>query len=181
MTDSSTTTTTGKTPCTGRCGSARAAARAVPPGGSGGRRRGWLRAATVVPAAVLPLLPSFTCPACLAAYAGVLSAMGLGFLLNEAFLAPVIAVVLVASVAGVAWSTPSHRRPGPLVATTAGALAIVAGRLVWDLPVVLYAGIAVLLAGSLWNLWLKRPRRARLVQSEMRRQDPVGVPVESRS
>lgn len=142
--------------------------------------RGWIQAAAAVPAAVLPLLPSFTCPACLAAYAGVVSATGLGFLLDEAVLAPLIAFMLVLSVASVGWSTRSHRRPGPLLATIAGALGIAAGRLVWELPVVLYAGVAVLVAGSLWNLWLKMPRR-RLVHAESPRQDPVGLPVESRS
>lgn len=127
-------------------------------------RRGWLSAAAAFPAAVLPLLPSFTCPACIAAYAGVLSALGLGFVLNEAFLAPLIAVFLVLGVGTVAWSTRSHRNLWPLELTSSGALAIAAGRLVWDVPAVLYAGAAAVLAGSVWNLWLKRPRRSPLVR-----------------
>lgn len=144
-------------------------------------RRGWLQAAAAAPAAVLPLLPSFTCPACIAAYAGVLSVMGLGFLLNEAVLGPLISAVLVLSVATVGWSTRSHRRPGPLVATVVGALLIAAGRLVWDLPTLLYAGVAVLLAGSLWNLWLKRPRRTPLVRIGGGRPAPASQVVEGRS
>ena len=45
----------------------------------------------------------------------------------------------------------------------AGSGAVVAGRLVWNMPAVLYVGIALVIAASLWNLWLKRPARRSLV------------------
>jgi len=131
-------------------------------------RFGWLRPLAVAPAAVLPLLPSFTCPFCIAAYAGTLSALGLGFLLNESVLAPLIAVFLVVGIASIAWTSRSHRRIGPLAGAIVGSALVVVGRLIWDLPIVLYAGVGLLVLSSLWNLWLKRPRRARLVQ--------IGVP-----
>lgn len=118
----------------------------------------------MVPAAVVPLLPSVSCPACLAAYAGVLSALGLSFLMNESVLVPMIAVFLAAGIASVAWSTRSHRRRGPLAAAAVGSLLVVTGRLVWNVPFLLYAGVALLVAASFRNLWLKRPRRAGLVQ-----------------
>lgn len=127
-------------------------------------RRSWLQALGAVPAVILPLLPSASCPACLAAYAGVLSALGLGFILNERILAPVIALFLLVGVATVAWSTRSHRHPGPLITTVTGALLVAAGRLVWDVPAALYTGVGLLIAASLWNLWLKRPQRVGLVQ-----------------
>ena len=145
-----------------RCAAGEAAARDAASPRSGGGGRGWLQTLAAVPAAALPLLPSFTCPACLAAYAGVLSAMGLGFLLREEFLAPVIVVALVLSLLAVARATRSHRNPWPLVSTVVGALAIVAGRLVWDVPALLYSGAGVLLLASLHNLWLKRPRKKRV-------------------
>jgi hypothetical protein len=123
------------------------------------RRRSWLGTLALVPGAVLPLLPSATCPFCIAAYAGFASALGLGFLFNERVLAPLIAVFLGIGVVTIAWSTRSHRRPGPLVATIGGALVVVAARLVWRVPPLMYAGVAVLIAASIWNLWLKRPAR----------------------
>lgn len=43
-------------------------------------RRPWLRSLALVPGAVLSLLPAAQCPFCIAAYAGVLSSLGLGFL-----------------------------------------------------------------------------------------------------
>ncbi len=78
-----------------------------------GSRRG-LHGLVLIPGAALPLLPSATCPACIAAYAGGLSAVGSAHL-------------------------------------------------------VLYAGVALLVAASLWNLWLKWPRPEPLIQLRVRR------------
>jgi hypothetical protein len=136
----------------------------------------------VLPAAALYLLPSATCPACIAAYGGVLSALGLGFVMNDRVLGPVIATFLVIWIVSVAFSTRSHRHPGPLVATILGSAAVAGGRLAWDLSLLLYAGVAILVGAAIWNLWLKRrPRVERLqrtVQAPARkvpaatRQDP---------
>jgi hypothetical protein len=101
---------------------------------------------------------------CIAAYTGVLSALGLGFLFNERVLAPLIAAFLLVGVGSIAWSARSHGRRAPLVVAVAGAGAVVAGRLLWTLPSVLYVGIALLVVGSLWNLWLKRPQRSALAR-----------------
>ena len=127
-------------------------------------KRGWLGATLTLPAAVLSLLPSFTCPVCLAAYGGVLSTLGLGFVLTESVLAPLIVVFLFVGIASVARTTRSHGRAGPLSMIVAGSGAVVAGRLVWNAPAVMYVGIALVIAASLWNLWLKRPVRRSLVQ-----------------
>jgi len=40
---------------------------------------------------------------------------------------------------------------------------LVLGRLTWNLPLVLYAGAGLVLAGSLWNLWLGWRRVSDLV------------------
>jgi len=129
-----------------------------------GDRHRWFRSLAPVPGAALALLPSATCPACVAGYAGVLSAAGLGFLFDDRILAPVVGALLVVGVASVAYSTRSHRNPGPLAATLVGAGAVAAGRLLWNLPILLYAGVALLLGASLWNLWLKRRQPAPLLQ-----------------
>ena len=130
-----------------------------PPDGS----RRAVRVLSLVPAAVLAILPSVRCPVCLGAYGAVLASLGLGFVMEESYLAPLIVAFLVAGIVAVAWTTKGHGRYGPLALTVAGSAAIAAGRLIWDVPSVMYGGGAAVLAASVWNLWLKRPVRAPLV------------------
>lgn len=122
-----------------------------------------VRTLSVVPGAVLALLPSATCPACWGAYGALLASVGLGFFITDRVLAPLIIAALVVGIVAVAWTTKSHRRYGPLVLTVAGSAAIAAGRLVWNVPVLVYGGGAIVLAASIWNLWLKRPAPVPLV------------------
>ncbi len=135
------------------------------------RPRPWGRSLAVLPGALLSLLPSAICPACIAGFAGVLSAVGLGFLLSERVLAPLIGLFLALGLASVAWSTRSHRRAGPLVTTGLGSAAVILGRVIWSVPLVLYGGVALLVAASLWNLWLKRPPREPLVRLRLARKE----------
>lgn len=128
------------------------------------QNRGWLRSFALFPGVLLSLVPSVTCPACLAGYAGLLSAVGLGVVLQERLLTPLIVVFLVVGIGSMAWSARAHRRPGPLLLTLLGSAAVVAGRLVWHIHFLLYTGVALLIGASLLNLWLKRPRAAPVVQ-----------------
>jgi copper chaperone len=136
--------------------------RSVP--GMATQNRRWLRSLALIPGVLLSLAPSATCPACLAGYAGLLSAVGLGVLLHERLLTPLIVVFLVVGIASMAWSTRGHGRLGPFVATLMGSAAIVMGRFIGHVHIVLYVGVGLLIGASFWNLWLKRPRREPLVQ-----------------
>ena len=122
-------------------------------------RTPWLQTLVAVPAAVLPLLPSFSCPVCVAAYAGLLSSLGLGFLLTDRVQRPLIVAFLIVSLAGVGWAARTTKRVGPFVLVLLGSAAIVAGRLVWRVTPALYIGVVCLVAGTVWNLILKRTRR----------------------
>lgn len=128
------------------------------------KSRKWIHSLALLPGALLAVLPSATCPACIAAYAGVLSAVGLGFLFNDKVLDPLIAGFLAVGILSVAWSTRSHHCTGPFWITLVGSGLVVAGRLVWIIPPALYAGVGLLIAASVWNLWLKRPQRGPFVQ-----------------
>ncbi len=118
-----------------------------------------LRALASLPGAVLPLVPSFSCPACIAAYAGVLSALGLGFLFTDAVLQPLIALSLVVGVASIAWTVRAHGRKAPLVLAAIAALLIASGRLVWSVPLVVYLGATAFLFAAGWNLGLRLSAR----------------------
>ena len=87
-----------------------------------------------------------------------LSAVGLGVVFNSHVQVAVMLVFLVIGVGTVAWSARSHDQRGPTVVSIAGAAAFVVGRILWTITPLLDTGAALLLVGSLWNLWVKRPR-----------------------
>jgi hypothetical protein len=80
-------------------------------------------------------------------------------MLEQRVLTPLLGLALVISIVTIAWSTRSHRRPGPLAMTVIGAVLVACGRIFWSLPPLVYVGGAALLGASFWNLWLKRRRR----------------------
>lgn len=114
-----------------------------------------LQALASLPGALLPLVPNFSCPACIAAYAGVLSALGLGFLFTEEVLVPLLATALVLGVGSIAWTMRAHGRKAPLVLSVTAALLVASGRLVWSLPLVVYLAATAFLVAAGWNLWLR--------------------------
>jgi hypothetical protein len=122
-----------------------------------------LRSAATLPGAVVSLLPSFTCPACITAYAGILSFLGLTYLLTNTVQVYLISFFFIAGIASMAWSTRTHRRFGPLVLTLSGSGAVLVGKFAWDVRPLIYAGIALLLAGAVWNFRLKRTSAQTLV------------------
>ena len=122
-------------------------------------RRAWYQTIIAIPTAVLPLLPSFSCPVCVAAYAGLLSSLGLGFLLTDRVQRPLIVVFLIVTVASVGWAARQYKRVGPFGLVLLGSAAIVAGRLAWSVTPAMYVGIVCLVAGTVWNLALRQLER----------------------
>ena len=122
-------------------------------------RPAWLQTLVAIPAVVLPLLPSATCPVCLAAYAAVLSSVGLGFVFSDSVQRPLIVFFLTVTLGSVAWSARQHRRFGPLAVVLCGSVAIVAARIAWDIRWLVYLGVVCLVVGPVWNLVSRRARR----------------------
>lgn len=87
----------------------------------------------------------------------LLSAIGAGFLVNDAFLIPLYLGLLVLSVWLLYSSARSHSNLAPFWVGLAGALVAFAG--LWILPGLVYVGLAVLVAGSAWDFL--RPARLR--------------------
>lgn len=101
-------------------------------------------------------LPVLTCPACWPLYAGLLSALGLGFVDYTPFLLPVTAMLLAIALIPLAWKARQRRGYKPLLAGIAGTVLILAGKFWLENQPLYYAGIAVLLAASIWNIWTKK-------------------------
>ena len=119
-------------------------------------RRSRLSSLTALPAAFLSLLPAVTCPACLGAYAGLFSALGLGFLVRSQVLEPLLLSTLLLGLASIAWSALEHRNPWPLALTLLGDLAVVVGRYALANQEMQWLGFPLILVGALWNIWLRR-------------------------
>lgn len=88
----------------------------------------------------------------------LLTAIGAGFLNNDAFLIPLYLGLLALSVWLLYSSARSHGYLTPFWTGLAGALVAFAG--LWILPALVYAGLAVLIASSVWDYWNMRSAQA---------------------
>jgi len=88
----------------------------------------------------------------------LLTAIGAGFLINDAFLIPLYLSLLGLSVWLLYSSTRSHGNLTPFYVGLGGALVAFAG--LWILPALVYVGLAVLISGSVWDFWNMRAARA---------------------
>lgn len=110
----------------------------------------------LAPAVGIALMPKLVCPACWPAYAGLLSALGLGFINYSPFLLPLTAMFLVLVLATLGWRARTRHGYAPLTLGIIAALIMLVGKFQFDSDIVTYAGIALLVGASLWNSWPRR-------------------------
>jgi hypothetical protein len=115
----------------------------------------WRRFAASVPS-LAALLPVLHCPACWPAYAGILSALGLGFLSDAAYLLPITTVLLAAALFALGYKARSRHGYIPLASGLLATAAIVAGKFWLTSDPVLYGGLTVLVVASIWNAWPRK-------------------------
>ncbi len=113
----------------------------------------WKRSFLAVPGIVLSVLPVGMCPACWPLYAGVLSALGLSFLLSSAYLLPLTALFLLVSVFTLAFRARARRGYGPFALGLVATTLILWGKFSLESNVLAYAGVSLLISSSLWNSW----------------------------
>lgn len=106
-----------------------------------------------VPGIAFAFLPNLACPACWPAYSGLLGSLGLGFLVDTAYLFPLTMVFLLVAVGSLAFRAQRRRGYGPFVGGLAAAVVLLAGKFALESDVVMYSGIGLLVAASLWNAW----------------------------
>jgi hypothetical protein len=92
----------------------------------------------------------------LPAYAGLISSVGLGFLMQTAYLLPLTASSLVLALAALGYRANSRRGYAPLVLGIVAAVGLFVGKFVVDSNVAVYGGIAALVCASIWNAWPTR-------------------------
>jgi len=116
-------------------------------------RTGWRGSFAALPAIAAVALPKLTCPACWPAYSGVLSAMGMGFVNYTPYLLPLTVAFLLLSLIALAWRAGRRRGYGPLFLGLLASIVLLTGKFAYDSDSAMYAGIALLVAASLWNAW----------------------------
>jgi len=131
----------------------RSASAATTPPGAG-------MSLAVMPGALLSLLPVAGCPSCWPAYAGVLGALGMPFLMDTKWLLLITGGALLVALVGLAYRAGQRRGRGPLALGALAATVILVGKFVLEVEVAVYIGTPLLVAASLWNAWPKRDPRS---------------------
>src|SRR5215510_5306321 len=91
----------------------------------------WKRS-LAVPGVGISLLPKLMCPMCWPAYAGVVSALGLGFLISTKYLLPLTVAFLGITAAALGFRASRRHGYGPLGLGLLAALVILAGKFYFD-------------------------------------------------
>src|SRR5438105_1033999 len=119
--------------------------------------RRWKQSLATIPGVGVSLLPKLACPMCWPAYAGLLSTVGLGFLISERYLFGVTVAFLLTSVGALAFRARERRGYGPSALGFIGAGVVLFGKFDFDSKAGMYAGLGLLIAAAFWNSWPRRP------------------------
>ncbi len=113
-----------------------------------------------LPSVGFSMLPKLACPACWPAYAGLLSSVGLGFLMSTAYLLPLTAAFLFLAVAALVFRANKRRGYGPFVVGLVAGSAALLGKFAWESKLTMYSALGLLVVASLWNAWPLRDSEA---------------------
>ncbi len=124
--------------------------------------RAWKQGLLSLPGIGLSALPKLVCPVCWPAYAGLLSSLGLGFLISAAYLLPLTIVFLSVALAALAGRAKGRAGMSPFPIGLVAAMSILLGKFVWESNATIYGGIGMLVVASVWNAWPRGERLAPL-------------------
>lgn len=127
--------------------------RAGAAGSPATRTGAWKSHLAMLPGIGAALLPKIACPACWPAYAGLLSAIGLSFLVGTRYLLPLTAGFLAVAMGVLAFRARRRRGYGPFALGLLASVIVLVGKFHWGSDATMYGGLALLVAASLWNTW----------------------------
>lgn len=116
----------------------------------------WRSTAGVLPGIGAALLPKVICPLCWPAYAGVLGATGLTFLMEDRWLLPISVLFLVGALIALGWKARARRGYGPLTLGALSSLGIVLGKFTLDSTTAVNIAVAALVLACVWNVWPRK-------------------------
>jgi len=108
----------------------------------------WKQSLLAVPGVGVSLLPKLICPLCWPAYAGLLSTVGLGFLISTAYLFPITAALLALAIGSLAFRASRRHGLGPVWVGVAAGVSILAGKFYFESAFTTYSGAGLLVLAS---------------------------------
>jgi mercuric ion transport protein len=117
---------------------------------------GWRQSILAAPSIGVSALPKLACPACWPAYAGLLTSIGLGFLISVTYLLPLTIAFLALALAAMLFKPRDRRGYGPFLLAVLAASGVLLGKFALDSRPTLYGAIGVLVVASLWNTLPRR-------------------------
>ena len=121
----------------------------------------WRQGLLALPSVGFSMLPKLACPACWPGYAGLLTSVGLGFLISAVYLFPLTAAFLVLALGAMVLRARERHGYGPFVFGIVAASGILLGKFVRESNPIMYGAVGLLVISSLWNTW---PRRDTLIR-----------------
>ncbi len=122
--------------------------------------RTWRQGLFTLPGIGVSLLPKFACPLCWPAYAGLITSIGLGFLLSSAYLLPLTAGFLVIAVTTLGFRARLRRGYGAFLLGLTASVVVLIAKFILESNRAMYAGIGLLIVASLWNTWPRHVAKA---------------------
>jgi mercuric ion transport protein len=122
--------------------------------------RDWKQGLLAMPGIGIALLPKLFCPLCWPLYAGVVSSIGLGFLVGTTYLLPITSTFLVITLAVLGFRAKQRHGYGPLVVGVFASAAVLIGKFYLESNSIMYSGVGLLVIASLWNAWPRREETA---------------------
>jgi len=113
-----------------------------------------------VPGIGVAMLPKLLCPLCWPLYAGVVSSVGLGFLIGTTYLLPITSAFLVVTLAVLGFGAKKRRGYRPLLLGAVASAAVLIGKFYLDSNPLVYGGVGLLVVASLWNALPRRKETA---------------------
>ena len=111
-----------------------------------------------LPSFGVSVLPKLACPACWPAYAGLLTSVGLGFLISAVYLLPLTVAFLVLALGGMVFRARERRGYWPFLLGMIAASGVLIGKFLWASNPLVYSSVGLLVMASLWNTWPRRDK-----------------------
>jgi mercuric ion transport protein len=118
----------------------------------------WKQGLLALPSVGFSMLPKLACPACWPAYAGLLTSVGLGFLISAVYLLPLTVAFLILALGAMVFRASERHGYTPFLLGMVAASGVLIGKFTWASNLIMYGAVGLLVLASLWNTWPRRDK-----------------------